>query len=465
MALTRNSDNVVSWIELNWKNILCRTSNELGIYFRMYTIARKLSSGSPQGLAWDVISQAAWSALKIALCDPNEDDIPPHPDPGPEQCQCVTNGGNLGLRLYSYTGGDMKVVVFANGGKVKEIIRVSRPDLGLHKCEYLDINGVEQIQWNTEEPDSDFYSSRGVWHITPIADSYCCDFEPEIPTPPDPPSDPYPFDDECNWVVTPIDAAIDAQGVMRTKYQVTGDGPDCGTYCYWETDAGPRICPDCDDCPEPFVPSEGGDCGDCNPQLAGTTYVLNPACDGEQGSSYKIEDQLSLAGIAARLDAIAKMIDASGKLKTPICEPEKPAKEGSWVTTRWKSEEKSSDSSMRLRKRMRYRSKSGRSDGDLAEYWEGFTWEAGPVCVIHKDAWWGVPQVWAQDADEGKRVIRFAGAEAGIDPDQDGEWEISGSSNPRLGRRGKMNLDTIEGFPWVSSRDGSNMLPMGGLDP
>jgi hypothetical protein len=102
----------------------------------------------------------------------------------------------------------------------------------------------------------------------------------------------------------------------------------------------------------------------------------------------------------------------------------------------------------------RYRTKSTRDLGQLSAYWEAFTWEAGDVCVFHKGAWWGTPQVWAASQEEGQRVIRFAAAEAGIDPDQNGEWGISSSRSPRYGMSGTMTIEMHEGFPWVSSRQG-----------
>ena len=141
--------------------------------------------------------------------------------------------------------------------------------------------------------------------------------------------------------------------------------------------------------------------------------------------------------------------------KTPTCSSERTPLEGEWVTTRWLSDEKMDHSGVRLRKLFRYRSKSSIPLEQLSAYWERFTWQAGPVCVKHKGAWWGSPQVWASTAEEGKRLIRFAGAEAGLDPDQAGEWEISGSRSPRYGMSGTMRIQCFKGFPWVASRQGS----------
>lgn len=120
-----------------------------------------------------------------------------------------------------------------------------------------------------------------------------------------------------------------------------------------------------------------------------------------------------------------------------------------------------------LRKQFRYRDQSGASLEAHTEHWRGFTWEAGPVCVIHKGAAWGVPQVWAASAAEGKRVIRHAGTIAGIDPDQDGQWVVTGTLNPRYGRPGTMAVKVLRGgYLSVTKRDGPDGLPeVAGLDP
>jgi len=158
----------------------------------------------------------------------------------------------------------------------------------------------------------------------------------------------------------------------------------------------------------------------------------------------------------ARLDAIVELLQAHKNFKQPICGNEKPVLEGQWVTTRWISDEKMVDSGRRLRKLFRYRTQSTRDLGQLSDYWRDFVWRSGPVCVIHKGAWWGTPQVWAESAEEGKRVIRHAATEAGIDSDQVGGWTISSSRAPRNGMSGTMKILKKEGFPWVASRDGAN---------
>lgn len=113
-----------------------------------------------------------------------------------------------------------------------------------------------------------------------------------------------------------------------------------------------------------------------------------------------------------------------------------------------------------LRKQLRYRDQTGASLEQHTEHWRGFEWQAGPVCVIHKGAAWGVPQVWAASVAEGKRVLRHAGAIAGVDPDIDGEWVVTGTLNPRYGRTGTMLVKGLRnGAVSVTKRDGPNGLP------
>jgi hypothetical protein len=156
----------------------------------------------------------------------------------------------------------------------------------------------------------------------------------------------------------------------------------------------------------------------------------------------------------ARLDAIVELLQAHKNFKQPICGNEKPELLGQWVTTRWESDEKMVDSGRRLRKLFRYRTQSSRDLGQLSAYWRDFTWKSGPVIVWHEGAWWGSPKVWAESAEEGKRVIRHAATEAGLDPDQVGRWGLSSSNSPRYGMSGTMKILKREGFPWVASRQG-----------
>ena len=182
-----------------------------------------------------------------------------------------------------------------------------------------------------------------------------------------------------------------------------------------------------------------------------------PKEDGSQPSTTVILPPEKWAErLITQSELIPDLLQAHLGYKTPTCSSTKPPLEGDWITTRWHSDEKMDHSGRRLRKLFRYRSKSSRNLGQLSSYWESFVWRAGPVCVRHQGAWWGDPQVWAESAEEGKRVIRHAAAEAGIDPDKTGRWAISGSRSPRYGMSGTMRIHVHKGFPWIAARDGAS---------
>ena len=145
--------------------------------------------------------------------------------------------------------------------------------------------------------------------------------------------------------------------------------------------------------------------------------------------------------------------------KTPICK-DVPQLEGDFRTISFRSDETSPYGKSRLRKRLRYRSTSGFGLSEVVNHWASFTFEAGPVCVKHRGSSWGTVAVWAATADEGKRVIRHAAGEAGIDPDQVGRWTVGGSSSPRFGVSGTMRVDTTGGYYWITARDGSDSRPI-----
>ena len=176
--------------------------------------------------------------------------------------------------------------------------------------------------------------------------------------------------------------------------------------------------------------------------------TLNPVCEDEADPTIVVlPPEKYIQRIQSSLDALPVLLQAHLGYKTPTCGNEKPELLGQWVTTRWESDEKMVDSGRRLRKLFRYRTQSTRDLGQLSAYWCGFTWKSGPVCVRHKGAWWGDPQVWAESAEEGKRVIRHAATEAGLDPDQTGGWAVSSSRSPRYGMSGTMKILKKRGFP------------------
>jgi hypothetical protein len=111
---------------------------------------------------------------------------------------------------------------------------------------------------------------------------------------------------------------------------------------------------------------------------------------------------------------------------------------------------------------LRYRSISGIGLDGLIDHWKDFSFTAGPVLVRNVGSTLGTIKCWASSIDEGKRVLLHAFAEAGVDANQAGRWEVSGSTSTRLGMPGTMNVDTTGGYYWITARDGSDNRPVVG---
>ena len=200
---------------------------------------------------------------------------------------------------------------------------------------------------------------------------------------------------------------------------------------------------------------------------SGATYRLVSVCETDSSGepiSQAVEEVIPQAkfndAVLFRLDALVPLLQGQKDFKQPVCPPE-PLK-GEFRTIAFKSEEVSPAGKSCLRKRLRYRSVSGIGLDGLIDHWKDFVWSAGPVTVKHRGSSWGTITVWASSVDEGKRVIRHAAAEAGVDADQTGRWEISGSSSTRLGMPGTMKVDITGGYYWITARDGSNNRPIVG---
>lgn len=202
-------------------------------------------------------------------------------------------------------------------------------------------------------------------------------------------------------------------------------------------------------------------------KLPATEYLLQGVCedvsedDPEQPITTAILPEAQWAiGLTDRLDALAFLLQAHLGYRTPTCGSQKPVLEGDFRTISFRSDEVSPYGKSRLRKRLRYRSTSGVGLAQVVDHWKDFTFNAGSVCVKHTGSPWGTITVWAATADEGKRVIRHAAGESGLDPDQDGRWIVGGSNSPRLGVSGTMRVDTKGGYYWITARDGSDARPI-----
>ena len=324
------------------------------------------------------------------------------------------------------------------------------------------------------------YDYTGRWELRPNEGSSCVGNQPG-PLPPGAIGQPTTVEDgDCNWTFTPKDSYIDASGAVRVYYVVEADNDACGgPFAYWSgpdgptpvnpnpPDGGPDPIPPPEPCP---CPPGGGDDGGGSSggpyQLPEQLYKLTGICEtvpeGQEQPEYEYPipaNRYELA-LAARLDVIAAMLQQHLALKTPTCQPEIQPLEGDYRTISFISDEYSPEGRNRLRKRFRYRSSSGIGLSGVVEHWRSFTWQAGAVIVTHTGSNLGAPKVWAATAEEGKRVIRHAAAEAGVDADQVGRWIVSGSTDPRYGMPGTMRVNTKGGYYWITSRLGPDERPL-----
>ena len=429
---------VVQWVEDNFQGIECG----------LYNTLRDVGYAAAVGSLWTgqfyaaggftLIGGAAQLTAQLAGCN--------DPPPPPQQS---------GRCWESNTPGELKILyapVTENSTPVpgwhRQVRRIDRVDTITNPD-----GSKQQVCWFEEWSGGELRPSVGPspvplgsqWYI---ATEDCVSNEPgPTHSPGDPIADPITYEDEdCVWTIQATDAYVDTGGIWHTYYSITANNDACGgPFGYWSSSNGPDwVNPRPDDDPtppDPPTPQPPDPECDCPPGEPGPPGPPGPA--GEDAQCPDFSEQF--AEINAKLDAILEC--ACGD------KPEKPVLEGQWVTTRWESLEKMDHSGKRLRKLFRYRTKSTRDLGQLSAYWADFSWRAGPVCIFHKGAWWGTPQIWAESEEEGKRVIRFAAAEAGLDPDQTGEWGVSGSRSPRYGMSGTMKIHLKEGFPWVSARD------------
>lgn len=432
-------------------------------------------------------------------CPPMDLGFAPTPPPAGKGCQEVSNGGQLWRYLPD------------NGQEVR-VDGANAPTSKIIATEYnagdesQGLSPMSVVYW--EDINGDFFNNRAslpagysepIYYIIPNPDSECVrDDHTDLPPVPDVPVEQY-IDQTTNCIynVKLVGAlqelpGSDAQLVyqIESAEQTRADGGRVGgcflaphIYVHRPGPNGPN--PPIPPIPVPPFPPDpvggvpwwaapllGGATGAAlnligqelarltEPNYEAGTFTLTAPCDyTEEGDNVSYFFPFPKGNFQQRVIdhqmAILDVLQYHLNSKTPTCSSnEKPPLEGEWVTTRWESTEKMAHSGICLRKLFRYRTKSPRNLGQLSAYWETFTWEAGPVCVFHKGAWWGTPQVWAASQEEGKRVIRFAAAEAGIDPDQDGEWGISSSRSPRYGMSATMKIQLYKGFPWISARSG-----------
>ena len=312
---------------------------------------------------------------------------------------------------------------------------------------------------------------------------------------PDPVPVPDPDGGPCTFNTQLIDSYINAAGGMSILYETCATGGEGCSGCsrFWYHGPGntqpapPEPITDPDGEPIPIPNPEGGPpCPDpCEPcrfepcvpppaEITARSFQFTSACgEGEDGQVKTVQYQLpggmnlegSLQALAQQNLTILEVLQQHLLWKTPTCPKETPELEGDFRTISFRSDETSPYGKSRLRKRFRYRGSSGVGLGAIVDHWKDFTFQSGPVCVIHSGASWGTPQVWAASESEGKRVILHAAGEAGIDPNQVGKWSVSSSDNARYGVFGTMRVDTTGGYYWITSRDGSDNRPIVATSP
>lgn len=402
-------------------------------------------------------------------------------------CTEAANGCNLSLRFGGIQGNPQYVTVRK---LISSVASGTFPN-GTAKCTttWIDCDG------NTKSDDE---SIRQLWPIkTVLINGDTCGSGPSPDPPLGPPTTIPPGspgtdpDTTCGLTMTPIDSYINAAGGMSILYEAceVGDPVACtGCQRYWYHGPGqptqpvpPEPITDPDGNPIPPPPPDGTtpnhkldeikECA-CNPpaaSIAGGQFTFRAACD-KDAEGNPLEQTLTLSSAGTLADAFQALANNQVQMmamiqqhllwKTPTCDKERPELKGEWRTISFRSDETSPYGKSRLRKRFRYRSESSAELGSVVDYWKDFTFTSGPVCVYHKGSSVGTPQVWAASIDEGKRVIRHAFGEAGINPDQVGEWGTSSSDNPRYGVSDTMRVDTTGGYYWITARDGSNARPI-----
>jgi len=114
-----------------------------------------------------------------------------------------------------------------------------------------------------------------------------------------------------------------------------------------------------------------------------------------------------------------------------------------------------------VRKRLSYRDFTGAPQADHVAHWLDFRWTTGPVNVTSRGPW-GLVRVLASSAEEGKRVIRHAGAIGGWNPDDpdEGEWEVQVTSYSRNGKAAEVGVKIRAGIPRITKRTGPSGAPL-----
>ena len=314
---------------------------------------------------------------------------------------------------------------------------------------YLDVIGLDG------RPETWGNEPGGYW-VSSLSPGATCADDPDQPDPPPPPPAPYTHvtEEGCELTVNFEAWGQMPDGTAGPIFRIEPSGE--------QTRASGGVIGGCNFNPTiVYSPGGGGGDGGQPPGPIPVPYLPDPDDDGNP--LWKKLLEAALAGAVSGL--VQNLFDQTDAKLDQLLEcacPEKPVQEGDYRTISFRAEETSPYGSARLRKRFKYRSQSGLDLGAVIDHWKDFSFTAGPVIVWHSGSDLGSPKVWASSIDEGKRVIRHAGGEAGIDPDQVGKWGVSGSNHARYGVPGTMKVDTTGGYYWITARDGEDGRPIVG---
>ena len=412
LAVPRSAED---WIKANQGQIKCLSLTGADAAFSMYMATVNFAPNEPTWWIATYHAMQATAALWGCLL-PSEEYFEEQFSGDNLKCQCAQVGGQLFVE-FTNTSGDRVRESQSEPGQAKQINSTSTEE-GQLGCQWDDVTGGLNIS-----SVSATGRSRPIWFIVPNQGTQCCINSPTVP-----PTQPYPapydfgdWENRCGTQVSLIDSCIDKFGLVQNFYKVDERYSNCDgnddVYYYWESVRGPYVY---------------------------TSYWLIRSWQG-------IGSEPKYAPPHPDADPCPCSHSSSPNVK--------PTLEGDWVSLRFDSQGPSPHSNRVVRKQLRYRSKSNAGLESITAHWTGFTWTSGPVIVQHKDTWWGTPAVWAVSEEEGKRVLRHAGAEAGINPDQEGTWVISESSNPRFGVSALVKMKYLDGGPWVTQRFGSSGPP------
>jgi len=294
------------------------------------------------------------------------------------------------------------------------------------------------------------------FYLAPCMPGTTCEEDDPVPPPPAPPTYIHTTEEGCELTV---------------NFQGWGQLPDGSASGIFLIE------------PAPETRASGGRIGGCN---FAPTIVYNPGGGGGDGGGggggggggpivvpyppdppgpdgKPLWQKLLEAALAGAVSGLVQnLFDETDKKLDQLLEcacHEKPELAKHWRSIRFESDEQTPRGNRRLSKLFRYRGVSAGVVDAVADHWKDFRWTTGPACVYHKGSPLGTPKVWAATPAEGQRVIRHAGREAGIDPDQIGEWGVSGSDNPRYGVSLEVGLFCVDGCWSATSRSGPDGYP------